>query len=171
MDLHESSLAPEALVQLQSIRVLLPAYTDLSEPQDRRGNDESIRAYLSRLLGALKAHLISLQMYLHAHNLDALLAQNILVSEMAETFSEKVQNVPYAFSLFFTAPRLSQQQQEKIIDADYHLLNLADKTESILEPTLDGTSDFGGVLSAVQEKLRSLDSCFEERINHILELH
>lgn len=171
MDMYDSSLGPEAVEQIQSIRVLLPDYVGLEEPQDRRGSDEVIRAYLSRLLNLLNAHLASLESYLHARGLEPLFGKAAHIVQVAEMFSDKVQMVPYAYSLFFTIPRLPQDQQERIIADDYALLNSADKTEAIFVPTLDESSDFHGILNAIVERIAILDSCFEQRINHIMEFH
>jgi hypothetical protein len=171
MDMYDSSLGPEAVEQIQSIRVLLPDYVGLEEPQERRESDEVVRAYLSRLLHLLNAHLASLESYLHARGLEPLFGKTAHIVQMAEMFSDKVQMVPYAYSLFFTSPRLPQEQLEKIIADDYALLNFADKTETIFFPTLDENSDFHAILDTIIEKIETLDSCFEQRINHIMEFH
>ncbi|HBF34390.1 TPA: hypothetical protein DDW35_07480 [Candidatus Sumerlaeota bacterium] len=171
MDMYESLLGPETLEQIQTIRVLLPEYAGLAEPQDRKNSDEIVRAYLSRLLGLLNAHLASLRAYFRARGQDQLFGRTDQVSEVAEMFSDKVKTVPYAYSPFFTIPRLPLDQQEKIIDDDYTLLSLADKTETILLPTLDKYSDFQGILDAIAEGVATLDSYFEQRINHIMEFH
>jgi hypothetical protein len=171
MDMYESLLGPEALEQIQTIRVLLPDYPGLSEPLDRRNSDEIVRAYLFRLLTLLKTHLASLQTYLHACGMEPLFSKTFQVAEVVEMLTDKVKNVPYAFSPFFTIPKIPQNTLVKIVEDDYTLLNLADKNETVLLQTLDQNSDFQSVLDTIIEGVATLDAYFEQRINHIMECH
>jgi len=161
-------MSPEIIRVIGDIRNTLPDYRGFAHLEDRRSSDDLMRAHVVRLLGDFQMHLLSLMIHLAARNLNTLKSQAGRIEQRVEMLSDKVQSAPYAFSPFFTADKVPEEIQEKMIQDDQAILAAVSEIERTLEPTLDNGTDVEALLDKASDITDALDNQVEARLNDIM---
>ncbi|MBN1868156.1 hypothetical protein JW916_12800 [Candidatus Sumerlaeota bacterium] len=154
---------------VNEIRDQLKDYPGHGTPEARRLCDESLRAFLVHVSNDFLYHVGTLETYLARSGREELRQRAQQAEQRIDSFLDKLQSTPYAYSLFLTAERVPESVLERIVAEDRAIILSSRTVQETLQQTLSPQSDLEDVIDWVLEAIDELDDRIEARASIIIE--